>query len=237
MHMKRLFLLGFLLFATAPLFQIFAEEATRKFKVNPFRAIEVGEAFEIYIQKGPVCSLTAMGESGDLNDIEVTSTGSVLRIEKDVKWSWGIWSKDKKIVLKITMPELKDAEFSGATKVFVNGFTNEEQMRLSFSGASKVQIAEINADKLILEFSGASKAELAGRVGKLEIGCSGASKVEAKDLLARDVDVDASGASKIELHVQKTLKVEASGASKITYRGRPSISKDLSGASFVQSVP
>ncbi len=102
--MKRLFLLGFLLFATAPLFQIFAEEATRKFKVNAFRAIEVGEAFEIYIQKGPVCSLTAMGESGDLNDIEVTSTGSVLRIEKDGKWSWGIWSKDKKIVLKITMP-------------------------------------------------------------------------------------------------------------------------------------
>ena len=99
--MKRIFLMGILLFATAPLFQTLADEATRKFKVNAFRAIEVGEAFEIYIQKGPICSLSAMGESSDLNDIEVTSTGSVLRIEKDVKWTWGFWSKDKKIVLKI----------------------------------------------------------------------------------------------------------------------------------------
>ncbi len=223
--MKRIYLLGFLLFATAPLFQTFADEATRKFKVNAFRGIEVGEAFEIYVQKGPSCSVTALGESSDLNEVEVTSSGSVLRINKNVKWSF--WSKEKKIVLKITMPELNDAEFSGATKVYINGFTDEEQMRLSFSGASKVQIPEINADKLVLEFSGASKAELAGRVGKLE----------AKDLVARDVDVDASGASKIELNVQKTLKVDASGASKITYRGRPSINKDLSGASFLQSVP
>ncbi len=233
--MKRIYLLGFLLFATAPLFQTFADEATRKFKVNAFRGIEVGEAFEIYVQKGPSCSVTALGESSDLNEVEVTSSGSVLRINKNVKWSF--WSKEKKIVLKITMPELNDAEFSGATKVYINGFTDEEQMRLSFSGASKVQIPEINADKLVLEFSGASKAELAGRVGKLEIGCSGASKLEAKDLVARDVDVDASGACKIELNVQKTLKVDASGASKITYRGRPSINKDLSGASFLQSVP
>ncbi|NBW04304.1 MAG: DUF2807 domain-containing protein, partial [Cytophagia bacterium] len=212
----------------------FQNPASKNFRVNNFHSLEIGNAFEIHIQKGNVYSLTALGRDEDLQEIELSQSGNNLHVYRDTKWSWG-WNKDsKKVILKITMPKIMRGDFSGAAKVFINGFTDEEQVRLSFSGASKVDIAEINADKLILDFSGASKANLSGHVGKLEVETSGASHLILDNLYARDVDVNSSGASHIQVNAQKTLQVDASGASKITYKGRPNIIKDVSGASFVQ---
>jgi hypothetical protein len=233
-YMKfKLFSLIPFLFLTLNLFA-FQNPTTKFFKVNAFHSVEIGNAFEIHIQKGNIFSLSALGRDEDLQEIELKQNGNNLHVYRDTKWSWA-WNKDsKKVILKITMPKMIQGDFSGAAKVFINGFTDEEQVRLSFSGASKVEIGEINADKLILDFSGASKATLAGHVGKLEIETSGASHVNVEELYARDVDVNSSGASHIQVNAQKTLQVDASGASKITYKGRPNISKDVSGASFVQ---
>lgn len=222
-----------LLFLTINLFGI-QNPASKKFRVNAFHSLEIGNAFEIHIKKGNVFSIIALGRDEDLQEIELSQSGNNIRVFRDTKWSWG-WNKDsKKVILNITMPKIIHGDFSGAAKVFINGFTDEEQVRLSFSGASKVDIAEINADKLILDFSGASKATLTGHVGKLEVETSGASQLILDELYARDVDVNSSGASHIQVNAQKTLQVDASGASKITYKGRPNISKDVSGASFVQ---
>jgi hypothetical protein len=233
-YMKfKLFSLIPFLFLTLNLFA-FQNPTTKNFKVNAFHSVEIGNAFEIHIQKGNIFSLSALGRDEDLQEIKLSQSGNNIRVYRDTKWSWA-WNKDsKKVILKITMPKMIQGDFSGAAKVFINGFTDEEQVRLSFSGASKVEIGEINADKLILDFSGASKATLAGHVGKLEIETSGASHVNVEELYARDVDVNSSGASHIQVNAQKTLQVDASGASKITYKGRPNISKDVSGASFVQ---
>jgi hypothetical protein len=207
---------------------------SKNFKVNSFQSLEIGNAFEIHVQKGNAFSITALGRNEDLQDIEIKQNGNHVQVYRDTKWSWG-WNKEsKKVILKIVMPKMNHGDFSGASKVFIKGFTDEEQVRLSFSGASKLEIGEINADKLILDFSGASKANLAGHVGKLEVETSGASHLALDDLYARDVDVNSSGASHIQVNAQKTLTVDASGASKITYKGRPIINKDVSGASFVQ---
>lgn len=212
----------------------FQNPTSKSFRVNSFHSLEIGNAFEIHIQKGNVFSLTALGRAEDLQEIELSQSGNNLHVYRDTKWSWAWKRESKKVILKITMPKIVHGDFSGAAKVFINGFTDEEQVRLSFSGASKIEIGEINADKLILDFSGASKATLAGHVGKLEIETSGASHLILDELYARDVDVNSSGASHIQVNAQKTLNVDASGASKITYKGRPNISKDVSGASFVQ---
>jgi hypothetical protein len=229
----KLFSLIPFLFLTLHLFA-FQNPSIKNFKINAFHTLEIGNSFEIHIQKGNVFSLSALGLAEDLQEIELSQSGSNLHVYRDTKWTWGWTKESKKVILKITMPKIVHGDFSGASKVYIHGFTDEEQVRLSFSGASKLEIGEINADKLILDFSGAAKANLAGHVGKLEIETSGASHINVEELYARDVDVGSSGASHIQVNAQKTLKVNASGASKITYLGRPIVSKDVSGASFVR---
>jgi hypothetical protein len=213
-----------------------ADLTTKKYKVGNFNSLEIGNEFEVHIFKGNTYSISATGTESNIEDLEVQVVGSTLEVSIDYKLSkWITWSSgNSKIVLNITMPRLKDAEFSGAAKVMLEGFVDEEEMTLHGSGAVKLISTKLVADKLTLDLSGASKIEMKGQVLKLSIDLSGASHLDLTEMIARDADVDASGASHVELNVQKSLRVEASGASKITYLGNPVISKDLSGASFVR---
>lgn len=216
-----------------------ADLTTKKFKVGNFSSLEIGHAFEVHVFKGSTYAISATGNANDLDEIEVEVHGSTLEVKLESSY-WSNWKNWKggasKIVLNITMPRLKDAEFSGAAKVNLEGFVDEEEMTLHGSGAVKLMSSKLVADKLTLDLSGATKVEMKGQVLKLSIDLSGASHVVLTDLIARDADVDASGASHVELNVQKTLRVEASGASKITYRGNPAVSQDVSGASFVRKA-
>ncbi len=231
-----LLVLGFSIqaFASAP------EQITKKIRVGNFQSLEIGSAFEIHVFKGNVYALSATGDEKALEDLEVRVEGSKLIIYLDESYwkSWKNWKGgSNKIVLNITMPRLRDADFNGATKVTLEGFTDEEEMTLHCSGASKLSSSKLVADKLVIDLSGATKVEMKGQVLKLSLGLSGASHVILSDMIARDVDVEASGASHVELNVQKSLRVEASGASKIEYIGNPlNLTKDLSGASVVRRV-
>lgn len=216
-----------------------ADLTTKKYKVANFTSLEIGHAFEVHVFKGSTYSISATGSENDLENVEVQVNGSTLEVTLDDSyWSnWRNWkNSNKKIVLNITMPRLKDAEFGGAAKVTLEGFVDEEEMVLHGSGAVKLMSSKLVADKLTLDLSGASKVEMKGQVLKLSIDLSGASYLILTDMIVRDADVDASGASHVELNAQKSLRVTASGASKITYLGNPAVSKDLSGASFVRKA-
>lgn len=229
---KSLFLLTFLVVSQS----IFAdnENGRKVFKVAGFNSLEIGHAFEVHIKKSNSFSLVAIGDSEDIQALEVDIHGNTLEVGFKSSGSWFNWgNKHDKIVLQITMPEIRLAEFSGASKVDVQGFNNEEDCRITVSGASKLNMIDINADKLTLDLSGAAKVNVTGQVIKLNYGASGASKLDAFDLFVRDADLELSGASAASVKVQKSLKVGASGASKVIYRGSPNVSKDVSGASKV----
>ncbi len=224
--------LSFRTFAAGP------EQQTKKYQLGNFQKLELGSDFEVIVTKGNSCQVVAFGRSEDLEKLEVEVEAGTLKFDMDAAWSWWGYTKNhKKIRLAITMPRLKAADFSGASHVKLIGFTDEEQMNLNISGASKLDAKSLNADKLVLELSGASHVQSSGRVGKLEAGLSGASHLNAQELMSRDVDIEASGASHVQISVQKTMQVNASGASKIEYAGNPlNLSKDLSGASTVRRI-
>lgn len=213
-----------------------SDNVRKAFKVAGFHSLEIGHAFEVHIKKSNTYSLVAIGNSEDIQDMEVDIHGSTLDIGFKntgtwLNWNWG--NKRDKIILQISMPEIRLAEFSGATKVDIQGFDNEEDCNITVSGASKLTIIDINADKLTLDISGAAKVHATGQVIKLNCDASGASKLDAFDLFVRDADLELSGASDALVKVQKTLNVDASGASKVIYKGSPNVSKDVSGASKV----
>jgi hypothetical protein len=226
--------------ALVVVFSSFADPAvvTKKFKVANFNSIELGSAFEVHVHKGNVYSVSVTGKESDMDDLEVSSSAGKLEISYEYgrKWNWSWNNNRSKLVVNITLPRLNSGDFSGASKVDLQGFTNEEEMSLVFSGASKGLIEGLHADKLRIELSGASDCKITGHTDYLKVEASGASHLKALDFFARNVDVDASGASSAQVHVQKSLKVDASGASHVKYKGSPVIIKDLSGAASLHQV-
>ena len=224
--------------ALVVVFSSFADPAvvTKKFKVANFNSIELGSAFEVHVHKGNVYAVSVTGREKDIDELEVRSSSGKLEIGYESGWKW-TWNNNRsKLVVNITLPRLNSGDFSGACKVDLQGFTNEEEMSLVFSGASKGLIEGLHADKLKIELSGASDCKITGHTDYLKVEASGASHLKALDFFARNVDVDASGASSAQVHVQKSLKVDASGASHVKYKGSPVISKDLSGAASLHQV-
>ena len=219
-------------------FSSFADPAivTKKFKVANFKSIELGSAFEVHVHKGNVYAVSVTGKESDIDELEVSSSAGKLEISYEEKWKWSWNNNRSKMVINITLPRLSAGDFSGACKVDLQGFTNEEEMSLVFSGASKGLIEGLHADKLKIELSGASDCKISGHTDYLKVEASGASHLKALDFFARNVDVDASGASSAQVHVQKSLKVDASGASHVKYKGSPVIIKDLSGAAALHQV-
>jgi hypothetical protein len=206
----------------------------RQFKLTGFRGVEIGSAFEVHIKKSATHTVTAEGESEDIDNLQFDIDKGVLEVYfKNTGRSWSFKPSSHKVVLHIGLPDLKEAEFTGAAKVTLSGFTNEEDIKLYFSGASKGIIEDIDVSKLSIELSGASKVMASGKTLKLNINASGASSVQAFPLVARDADIDLSGACKAEVSVKNTLRVDASGASKVAFKGNPVISRDLSGAAKV----
>ena len=206
----------------------------RQFKLSGFRGVEIGSAFEVHIKKSATHSVSAEGASEDIDNLQFDIDKGVLEVYfKDSGRSWSFKTRNHKVILHIGMPELKEAEFTGAAKMTLSGFTNEEEIKLYFSGASKGIIEAIEVSKLSLELSGASKVMVSGKTLKLNINANGASSIQAFPLQAKDADIDLSGASKAEISVKNSLRVDASGASKVAYKGNPTISRDLSGAAKV----
>jgi hypothetical protein len=224
--------------ALVVVFSSFADPAivTKKFKVANFKSIELGSAFEVHVHKGNVYAVSVTGKESDIDELEVSSSAGKLEISYEEKWKWSWNNNRSKIVINITLPRLSAGDFSGACKVDLQGFTNEEEMSLVFSGASKGLIEGLHSDKLKIELSGASDCKITGHTDYLKVEASGASHLKALDFFARNVDVEASGASSAQVHVQKSLKVDASGASHVKYKGSPVISKDVSGAASLHQV-
>lgn len=219
-------------------FSSFADPAvvTKKFKVANFKSIELGSAFEVHVHKGNTYAVSITGREKDIEDVEVNTSAGKLEIGYEEGWNWSWNNSRSRVIVNITLPRLESGEFTGACKVDLQGFTNEEEMRLLFSGAAKGFAEGLRTDKLRIELSGASDCRITGQSDYLKVDASGASHLKALEFLSRHADIEASGASSASVQVQKSLKVDASGASHVKYKGSPIINKDLSGAASLHQV-
>jgi hypothetical protein len=208
----------------------------KEFPLKGFDKLDMSSAFQIDVSQGSSFKVLVDAErSEDLEDLEVRiSSGTLIAKYRDGKGGWKWNNNRKKVYFTIVMPNLRQVDFSGATKSKISGFNDLEDVVLKFSGAANSEI-NIKADKVKLDCSGASSIKMNGSTSKMDFDVSGASNINAYNFTARDVDADISGASSVKVAASKSLNVEASGASSLRYRGQPSVKSDVSGASSVKS--
>ena len=162
-------------------FSSFADPAvvTKKFKVANFKSIELGSAFEVHVHKGNTYAVSITGREKDIEDVEVNTSAGKLEIGYEEGWNWSWNNSRSRVIVNITLPRLESGEFTGACKVDLQGFTNEEEMRLLFSGAAKGFAEGLRTDKLRIELSGASDCRITGQSDYLKVDASGASHLKA----------------------------------------------------------
>jgi hypothetical protein len=200
----------------------------RNFDISGFDRLDMGSAFNIEVKQGSEFAVHTSGDMRNLDDLAVYKSGSTLLIHYNS-------SANRKHAtnISITMPNLRSANFSGASKSAINGFNGPELFEMTLSGAS---VSKINSDfsAVQLEISGASNLVMQGSGEKILAYVSGASDLRTYDYPVDDVRLNVSGSSLARVTVNNKLEVNASGASTVLYRGNAAVYPVISGDSSVR---
>jgi hypothetical protein len=222
---------------------------TRDVDFSDFTIVDIGSAFEAEITQSNSYSIKITADDNIMEHIQVSKTGETLSISIT-----GILIPPGTLKAEISMPELHELRFSGATHGIATGFSSTHNLTLTLSGASSLdpdisaEYVEINLEgasrlqgevtasgdaKFII--SGASTVELTGSAEDLEIGeCSGASSLELSNFPVNNANVNLSGASSATIKLDGRLDLDISGASQLYYIGEPTMGNIvLSGGSTV----
>ena len=181
---------------------------TENREVSGFKKLDVSGAFEVEIVAQKDFSLEVEADDNLLPLIKTEVSGEtlVIKTEKSIK-------SGNPLKIRISAPDIND---------------------IDLSGASKVNLTNLNNDALKLDSSGASKIKLDGTTKNFDVEMSGASRLDAENLKAENVSVDSSGASQLNVFASNELKADLSGATHVTYSGNPkNVEKKTSGASSV----
>jgi hypothetical protein len=225
----------------------FGNTITRDEDFSDFTIVDIGSAFEAEITQSNSAEITQSNsysikitaDENIMEHIQVSKTGETLSISIKP----GILIQAVTLKADITMPELHELRFSGATHGIATGFSSPHNLTLTLSGASSLDPdisaghAEISLSgasnlkgtltasgdaKLII--SGASTVELTGSAEDLEIGeGAGASHLDLSTFPVTNANVNLSGGSSATIKLDGRLDADISGASHLYYIGEPTM--------------
>lgn len=178
--------------------------------IGALPALDVSGSLPVEVRVGPAPSLVVEADSNLLSLIRTETQGDTLRIysEKSLR---------SKTPLRIvyTTPRLSEVRASGATRV---------------------EVSDLNGAPLDVRRSGSSEVRLAGKVGNLNARSSGSGLLDASRLQADGIDATLSGSSRMRLGQVKGdhARLELSGSSSLDASGAVrSLSARVSGSANV----
>lgn len=178
--------------------------------ITALPALDVSGSLPVEVRVGPAPSLVVEADSNLLPLIRTETQGDTLRVysEKSLR---------SKTPLRIvyTTPRLSEVRASGATRV---------------------EVSELNGAPLDVKRSGSSEVRLAGKVGNLNARSSGSGLLDASRLQAGGIDATLSGSSRMRLGQVKGdhARLELSGSSSLDASGAVrSLSARVSGSASV----
>jgi phage shock protein PspC (stress-responsive transcriptional regulator) len=198
-----------------------------QYGLEDFKELELNGLMDVTIVRGSTYAVEWTGRDSEKEKYKIYTSGNTLIVDYDdesrINWKRNPL-KLEQISIRITMPELERLEASGAGKVKITDFT-EDDMEIEASGAIEIR-GDTHVRDLTINLNGASELILRGEGNTLDARISGASQLSAFEYRVRDADVRTSGASKANVHVTRRLEMREGIASKITYKGNPDVIKE-----------
>lgn len=220
-----------------------------------FTYVTVEGTFEVEIVQSDSFSITISADSSFYDYVDISKEGQTLRIRLSPRHTFTDFTlRARNLKAQITMPDLYGLYLSGASKGTITGFKSSHDLNLEVSGASSLDIGDVEAGNVEfqisgaskitgiikaidarLKVSGASKVELEGSARKLILNASGASKINLADFPLDNASINLSGASEATINVKGRLDSVLSDAASLFFQGNPTMGDtSISGASTIK---
>jgi hypothetical protein len=199
--------------------------------ITPFSKIDISGGFKINIKQDSSTNLTVMADENLMKYIRTQVNGNKLRI-----YTRKNFCSDGPITINLGVKNLEEIKASGAVALTSEGRINVQNLKLDFSGASKIDL-DLSAADVKTDASGATDINLKGQAASHSVNLSGVGKLRAFDFVVGNYKIETSGSGNCQINVLKSLETNTSGVSNIEYRGNPSqVKENKSGASTLKKV-
>lgn len=192
---------------------------TEEMIFDDFTIVEVSRAFELSVKKSNSYSVTISADERIFDDIKVTQTENTLTIGFEPEFDPG----DLYRKAEITMPELDKLVLSGASTGTLEGFNTPEPLILEVTGASNLEINDLQVGDIEIKVLGASNLIAQGQGSDLVSIIEGASNLNLTNFPILNCDIVVDGASVATINPSSTLDAQVSGASTLFYIGEPTM--------------
>ncbi len=186
---------------------------TQEEAVSDFNVVSVASGFRVEITNSSSYSVSITADDNLFTYIQVSKTGNTLTI----RLTPGISVQSSALKAEITMPSLREIQFSGGTIGTAEEFVSTQNSRV--------------------ELSGGSSLNMKGTANNLVALCSGGSSLDLSDFKVTNADVSFSGGSQGTISLSGVLNANLSGGSRLFYIGNPTLGQiNTSGGSSYSRI-
>lgn len=220
--MKRIIALSSILAATASM--ALAQDQTYDFA--DFSALEVNAGVEVIVVLGGDFAVSAVVKRGNIDDLDITQTGQVLRISRETNgngWSlFGFGSNNDQYTVTVSMPDITDVATTSGADVSLEGQTQTLQTISSTSG-SVVSVENADVDMIRVDATSGSDIRVSGDCQEIAIESTSGSMVNAGGFECAILDVSASSGAGVSAFGSQSVTADASSGASIKIGGNANI--------------
>jgi hypothetical protein len=217
--------------------------STREFPASGFSKINVKWAMDVEITRADNYSVVINGSDTQLKNMTVSVEGDKLNINYNLNLVSFFAAPFSRISARITLPELRELNISGASNATVQGFKSQSDFGMNVSGASHLELHDISTGNVNWELSGASHVkgqisaasdfnlringastiDLEGAAREMSVEAYGASHLDLGRFSVQNAKIRLTGASHSFINISGKLDVALEGASHLDYKGQPTM--------------
>lgn len=185
------------------------------YDLEKFDSINIQGPYVINIKKNDNFLVKATSEDNNFDELNVEVKDGVLNIKQNNILN----SISNNTTFDIDLPSIKELNIKGMTKVNLNGFDSNENIKLSLDGASNLDtdIFSNNFDIGVYGFSELKINNTNDKTGsKVLAKLNGASRLYIDSIKTNNINLDLDGASYTYISgVSNNVKIKETGASNI----------------------
>ncbi len=216
-----------------------AQETT---PVKSFEKVIISPHINVILEEGEEESVRIENAKVPQHKIHIEVVGKTLRlylegakiITKSELVNYGKW-KQKKPIYKGTMvtavikyKTLKNLSIRGEEIVTCKSPINQEKLKLTIYGESKVYFNALNTEELTVAIYGESYLEIKGGLVQRQVyRAYGQSEVNTLEMQNKATKITAYGESNFRISVADRLKISCFGESTINYKGDPELDNGI----------
>lgn len=185
--------------------------------IGDFNSVKVFDQIKVNLIPSSKQSVEVTGSQDKTSDVQVINSNKELKIRmKTLKTLSG-----DDVVVNVYFKKLGSIDANEGANVYLTKSIEASILTLNAKEGASINIADINADKLVAKANSGATIEVSGKSTDQDVVITSGGKYYAKNLTAKNSSISINAGGKGELTVKNELKAKVRAGGTIDVYGNP----------------